>query len=66
MNGKAKLDAARARISELSIIVDPAPAGKRDILLAMLLLADAMSCLPDWIWDAPNCCPPGESCCNCD
>lgn len=38
-----------------------------DALRAVELLAGAMAELPEWVWERSNrCCPPGESCCNCD
>jgi len=63
-DGQAKLEEA---VKMLEGLEDPH--GRRptvaDAIAVSRLLADAMSGLPDWVWDNP-CCPPGESCCMCD
>lgn len=61
-----KLDEARKMLDDMRD-----PHGRvptiGDTVTALGLLADAIADLPGWVWYGSNqCCPPGDSCCNCD
>ncbi len=65
MDGEAKLNEVKKMLANLDN-APLSPTAIQDAMRAIGLLADAMSCLPEWVWDNENrCCPPGESCCMC-
>ncbi len=64
--GNDKLDEAIGMVDNLGDPHGRAPTAA-DAWRAVELLAGALAELPDWVWERGNrCCPPGESCCNCD
>ena len=63
MDGEAKLNEAKRMLANLDD-AHGRQATVGDTILVLGLLADAMSCLPDWVWDRESRCPPGPA--NCD